>query len=384
LTTEYRPQDLRGAESSLDPSPTFTDELVNYTYNNINELTQAGAQALTYDASGNLTQGYTPEGFPFTATYDSDNHLTGLSYNGNQITFSYLGHLLLKKTVNGVETRYVYDGFTIMQERDARNNLVNEYTYGLGLPGGIGGALQLNQGGALYSYLYDGRGNVTGLLDGVGNLVQTYQYDPFGVQMASSGSVNQPLRFSTKPYDEQTGLSYYGFRFYAPALGRWMTRDPIGERGGINLFEFVGNNPTNLIDPFGLVDVNTFPSRNGEERAYRSWFDSYNPPGVFSVAGHGDPNAIYDENMKPIPTEDLICRMKEKGYKGGPVLLASCATGKGGNSYAEKLANALREAGYDDASVKAPTDVISPGNPPNPRWPTFDSEPNWEIFPKLK
>jgi len=60
------------------------------------------------------------------------------------------------------------------------------------------------------------------------------------------------MRFSTKPYDEVTGLSYYGYRFYNPALGRWMTRDPIGEKGGLNLYGFVGNNPVNRIDPFGL------------------------------------------------------------------------------------------------------------------------------------
>jgi RHS repeat-associated protein len=57
------------------------------------------------------------------------------------------------------------------------------------------------------------------------------------------------MQFSTKLYDEGTGLSYYGYRFYAPAIGRWMTRDPIGERDGINLYTFVRNNPINYIDP---------------------------------------------------------------------------------------------------------------------------------------
>ena len=111
--------------------------------------------------------------------------------------------------------------------------------------------LNTNQGGAPYSYLYDGKGNVTALLDGVGNVAQTYQYDPFGVRMNAAGSVNQPIQFSTKPYDEKIGLSYYGFRFYAPALGRWLTRDPLGEEGGINLYGFVGNNSINYIDPYG-------------------------------------------------------------------------------------------------------------------------------------
>lgn len=60
------------------------------------------------------------------------------------------------------------------------------------------------------------------------------------------------MQFSTKPYDEKTGLSYYGYRFYVPALGRWLTRDPLGEDGGINVYGFVGNDPVNTVDPDGL------------------------------------------------------------------------------------------------------------------------------------
>jgi RHS repeat-associated protein len=209
-------------------------------------------------------EGYTPVGSAFTAAYDSDNRLTNLSYAGNQITFSYLGNILLKKTVNGVETRYVYDGFQIMQERNDRNNVVNEYTYGLGLPGGIGGLLRLNQGGTPYSYLFDGKGNVTVLLNGAGQVAATYQYDPFGAPVGPANSLIQPMQFSTKPYDEETGLSYYGYRFYAPTIGRWMTRDPIGEAGGINLYAFVVNSPVNLVDPFGLAPGD----------AYSTWTDA--------------------------------------------------------------------------------------------------------------
>jgi RHS repeat-associated protein len=124
---------------------------------------------------------------------------------------------------------------------------------GLHLGGGIGGLLHLNQGGAPYSYLYDGKGNVTALLDGVGHVAAVYQYDPFGVPRGPANTLSQPMQFSTKPYDEKTGLSFYGFRFYAPALGRWMTRDPIGEAGGINLYGFVGNNAVNWADPLGLI-----------------------------------------------------------------------------------------------------------------------------------
>ncbi|MEW6296038.1 MAG: RHS repeat-associated core domain-containing protein [Candidatus Diapherotrites archaeon] len=127
------------------------------------------------------------------------------------------------------------------------------YTWGQGLPGGIGGLLDLSQGGSHYSYLYDGKGNVTALLDDNANVAATYAYGPFGEPRVPSNYLQQPMQFSTKPYDEKTGLSYYGYRFYVPALGRWLTRDPLGEAGGINLYGFTGNNPINSIDPWGLT-----------------------------------------------------------------------------------------------------------------------------------
>jgi RHS repeat-associated protein len=77
----------------------------------------------------------------------------------------------------------------------------------------------------------------------------------FGKLLAQSGSLNQPFQSSTKRYDVGAGLNYYGYRFYAPAIGRWMNRDPLGEAGGINLYGFVSNNPVNWVDPWGLWSI---------------------------------------------------------------------------------------------------------------------------------
>jgi RHS repeat-associated protein len=110
----------------------------------------------------------------------------------------------------------------------------------------------MRQQGQDYSYLYDGKGNVTAVLDSSQNTVATYTYDEFGRVVSKSGTLDQPFQFSTKYYDQQTGLNYYGYRFYSPALGRWINRDPLGEEGGVNLYGFVGNNPVNKTDPLGL------------------------------------------------------------------------------------------------------------------------------------
>jgi RHS repeat-associated protein len=64
---------------------------------------------------------------------------------------------------------------------------------------------------------------------------------------------DQPYRFSTKPFDVWTGLGYWGYRHYSPKLGRWVTRDPIGEQGGLNLLRYAANKPAIASDPRGLA-----------------------------------------------------------------------------------------------------------------------------------
>jgi len=177
-------------------------------------------------------------------------HRTEYFYSGD--------HFLARKIVyeNGTtisDERFIRDGLLAVQERDGSNNMVREYLWGLNVGGGgIGGLLKLKQGGQNYSYVYDGKGNVTALLDPGQAVVAVYTYDAFGILMSQTGSLDQPFKFSTKAYDGNTGLSYYGYRFYLPAQGRWMTRDPLGEAGGLNLYGFVTGDPVNRVDPMGL------------------------------------------------------------------------------------------------------------------------------------
>jgi RHS repeat-associated protein len=106
-----------------------------------------------------------------------------------------------------------------------------------------------------YYLLFDGNGNITEYIDGAGSVVAQYQYDPFGNTTLTSGTKADDFayRFSTKPLDSATGLYYYGYRWYDPLTGRWPSRDPIEEEGGLNLYGFVGNDGIRFFDFLGLV-----------------------------------------------------------------------------------------------------------------------------------
>jgi RHS repeat-associated protein len=165
------------------------------------------------------------------------------------------------------ETRYVYDGLLILQERDGDNIPTITYTRGLDLSGslqgagGIGGLLALSDQRASastptnYFYHADGNGNIVALINQRNEIVSRYLYDPFGNLLAKSGPMADFNRigFSSKER-HHSGLVLYEFRAYDPNLQRWLNQDPIGEAGGLNLHGFVRNDPVNAFDPFGLAD----------------------------------------------------------------------------------------------------------------------------------
>ncbi len=104
-------------------------------------------------------------------------------------------------------------------------------------------------------YFYDGNGNVGQLVEsGNNDIVAHYEYDAFGNQIVASGPLAQSThyRFSTKYIHDEFSLYDYGLRPYDPETGRWISRDPVGEDGGLNLYGFVVNAPVDLVDSLGL------------------------------------------------------------------------------------------------------------------------------------
>ena len=181
-----------------------------------------------------------------------------------------------------LETRtFVYDDWNLIHETiytidgSTTNTTEVQYFWGLDLSdslkgaGGVGGLLAVSRNGQFYFPTYDNNGNVTKYIDESCNIAAAYEYDDFGRIISQSGPLANFFhhRFSTKYFDSETGLYYYGFRFSHPILMLWLNRDPLEEEGGINLYLRCNNNPYNY-DVLGLWSA-TGESYGDTRRVYK-------------------------------------------------------------------------------------------------------------------
>lgn len=216
------------------------------TYDAGNQLKQKGSAALTYDANGNLTS----DGVN-TYTWDARNQLASIS-GGVTASFGYdASGNRTKKTAGGVTTEYLYDGFNAVQELSGGAVTANLLT------GGLDEVFARTTGGGTQTPLVDGLGSTLAVTDGVGNIQTQYAYDAFGNTAATGAASDYPFQYAGRENDG-TGLYYNRARYYAPALQRFISQDPIGFAAGVNHYAYVGNNPANFVDPMGLDGGNPF------------------------------------------------------------------------------------------------------------------------------
>ena len=114
-------------------------------------------------------------------------------------------------------------------------------------------------------YRYNGHGDVIAVINEEGEVIASYYYDSFGVEVRSAGSIENPYRYSGEYVDEESGLIYLRYRYYDPSIGRFISEDPIMD--GLNWYVYGNNNPIMYIDPWGLA---------GEKRYVITQSDSLN------------------------------------------------------------------------------------------------------------
>jgi RHS repeat-associated protein len=299
----------------------------------------AGTNDYVTNAIGNLFVPKTPEVFGYdldgnmtndgrwAMTWDGENRLIAMESlpnapigSSNRLFFAY--DQQSRRVSKAVQTftggawtitlsnRFVYDGWNLLAELNATNNaVINAMMWGLDLSGslqgagGVGGLLGINVTNAGAQFVAsDGNGNDVLLLTAISGLSSAnYEYDPFGHNLRATGpmALLNPFRFSTKYTDGESGFNYYGYRFYNAKLGRWISRDPMGNLKRslhprkwlgeqANLYRSVRNDSQNSHDLLGLavnqVQVATFcPTRcgpdytqaiNAEIADFRSYLDA--------------------------------------------------------------------------------------------------------------
>lgn len=225
---------------------------VNCKSNELCQLTEKGSRQYEYDRNGNLSFDGEKRYF-----YDSLDRLIAIEEQQLRIEYVYdaFGRRLSKKSFENKKStgtvHYLWDdNLEVGSVEDGR--LKDLRILGEGLGAEIKAAVFILIDNKLYLPLHDFRGSVIGLVDLERKLLQeSYRFSAFG--LIEGADPLSPWLFSSKRWEKETNLIYFGNRFYNPELGRWMTPDPQGYEDGPNLYAYVHNNPLTNVDLFGLM-----------------------------------------------------------------------------------------------------------------------------------
>lgn len=265
------------------PTRTFAPPPATMTYDVDNRLATYNGQSVASDTNGNLLSAPVSGTLLGALTWDARNRLTsagGITYvydaenrrvtstSGNQTT-SYtwsrggkLDRLLVKTNPDGSVTRYIHGLGLIYEETTP-----------------AGGGSPTTQ-----YYHYNWQGSTMALSDAAGNVTSRLSYSPYGEVTIVSGTPNTPFLFNGQfgVMTEASGLLTMQARYYSPIFRRFLSEDPSGFGGGINLYAYTGGDPVNLMDPFGLGAVDSgFWSGLAGVFGFSGW--EYQAPDPFAV-----------------------------------------------------------------------------------------------------
>ena len=175
--------------------------------------------------------------------YDVFNRLVEVTNENSIAQYTYKPNdMRLSKTVDNVETIHIWDGSNIVMDLSG-NEIVDRYTRGINL-------IKSDNSGY---YVYNAHGDVSSLVDDLGVVTKTYDYDAFGVEINPDSGDTNPWRYCGEYFDTETEMIYLRHRSYNPSNGRFTREDPI--RFGLNWYTYASGNPLSFKEPWGLADT---------------------------------------------------------------------------------------------------------------------------------
>ncbi|MCL6712783.1 RHS repeat-associated core domain-containing protein [Pseudomonas sp. R2.Fl] len=231
------------------------------TFDDNNRQTRHDGKTLSYDANGNLLS----DG-QRTYHWNARNQLVAIKVGDSvQASFQYdpLGRRI-SKTEGGQTTTYLYDGVDIVQER--MGHTVNPVLTGLG----IDQRFARNEGNERSYFLTDALGSTRALTNAAGEVIQRYDYTPYGQTRALNAGTTNPYQYTGRERDA-SDIYYHRARYYSPERGRFKSEDPVGMLGGVNTYAYVGNDPVSYVDLDGRQRArpsnpwNAYQQQNGRQ-----------------------------------------------------------------------------------------------------------------------
>lgn len=273
VTTYTYDSNYRLKSETVSGDPASGNGTVNYTYDAVDNrlsrnstLAAVPSASSAYDANDRLTSdaydanGNTRSAGGISFTYDFENRIK--TANGGAVRIVYDGDgNRVSETINGTTTKFLVDdlnptGYSQVMDEVVDGSVTRTYAYGLNRISED----QLVNGSYVPSfYGYDGHGNVRYLAGSGGAVTDTYTFDAYGAQIASTGTTSNPYLYSGERFDQNIGLYHLRARYYNPLSGRFGTMDShqgdIFDPATLHKYTYAQADPVNRVDPSGLADL---------------------------------------------------------------------------------------------------------------------------------